>query len=231
MKFPSHAVRKLLPPIASCLVCNLYAAQPSSNTLMKASHSADSAAGNSSSKLSELPPNRFRPIDMFDLETATDPQISPDGAKVVFVRNFNDIMKDRKRSNLWIVDFEGNDLRPLTTGGANDFSPRWSPDGKRLLYASSAEGSVQIYVRWLDTGQTAKVTSVQKSPTSMTWSPDGRWIAFAMLVPEETKPFAEMPAKPEGADWGKPAKVIRKFLYRALNDDLSGYTIRNKSSS
>src|SRR6266536_2082364 len=162
----------------------------------------------------------FRLADMFDLETASDPQISPDGTKVVFVRNFNDVMKDRKRSNLWIVDFDGNDLRPLTTGNANDFSPRWSPDGRRLLYASSAEGSVQIFVRWLDTGQTAKVTSVQKSPTSMSWSPDGKWIAFAMLVPEETKPFAEMPTKPEGADWAKPAKVIHKLLYRA---DGEGY--------
>ena len=156
-----------------------------------------------------VPPERFfRLIDMFELETASDPQISPDGTKVVFVRNFSDIMKDKKRSNLWIVDFDGNDLRPLTTGNANDLSPRWSLDGRRLLYASSAEGSVPIFVRWLDTGQTAKVTSVQKSPTSMTWSPDGRWIAFAMLVPEETKPFAEMPAKPEGADWGKPANAF-----------------------
>ena len=176
--------------------------------------------GIASDKPAPPPEKFFRLIDMFDLETASDPQISPDGAKVVFVRNFNDIMKDRKRSNLWIVDFEGNDLRPLTTGGANDFSPRWSPDGKRLLYASSVEGSVQIYVRWLDTGQTAKVTSVQKSPTSMTWSPDGKWIAFVMLVPEEAKPFAEMPAKPEGAEWAKPAKVIQKLLYRA---DGEGY--------
>jgi acylaminoacyl-peptidase len=169
----------------------------------------------------DAPPERlFRLIDMFDLETASDPQISPDGTKVVFVRNFSDVMKDRKRSNLWIVDFDGNDLRPLTSGSANDFSPRWSPDGKRLLYASSAEGSVQIYIRWMDTGQTAKVTSVQKSPTSMNWSPDGKWIAFAMLVPEETKPFAEMPTKPEGAEWGKPAKLIQKLLYRA---DGEGY--------
>jgi len=167
------------------------------------------------------PPEKFfRLIDMFDLEIASDPQVSPDGAKVVFVRNFSDIMKDKKRSNLWMVDFEGQDLRPLTTGNANDFSPRWSPDGKRLLYASSAEGSVQIFVRWLDTGQTAKVTSVQKSPASMSWSPDGRWIAFAMLVPEETKPFAELPTKPDGADWAKPAKVIQKLLYRA---DGEGY--------
>ena len=176
--------------------------------------------GVASDKPATPPEKFFRLIDLFDLETASDPQISPDGTRVVFVRNFNDIMKDKKRSNLWIVDFDGNDLRPLTTGSANDSSPRWSPDGKRLLYASTAEGPVQIYVRWLDTGQTAKVTSVQKSPTSMSWSPDGKWIAFAMLVPEETKPFAELPAKPEGADWAKPAKVIQKLLYRA---DGEGY--------
>src|SRR5882724_3288938 len=157
MKFASHAVRKLLPPIVSCLVCNLFAAQPSSNTPMKDSRSADSSAGNSSSKPSELPSNRFRPIDMFDLETATDPQISPDGAKVVFVRNFSDIMKDRKRSNLWIINYDGLDLRPLTAGNESDNSPRWSPDGQRLLYSPTSDRVAQIYVRWMDSGQIARI--------------------------------------------------------------------------
>src|SRR5688500_14520323 len=81
-------------------------------------------------------------------------------------------------ANWWRGNVDGSERLPLTSGSANYVSPRCSPDGKRLLYASSAEGSVQIYVRWLDTGQTAKVTSVQKSPASMTWSPDGKWIAF-----------------------------------------------------
>src|SRR5256885_1970521 len=130
MKFASQTLRRLLLFVASCAVCNLFAAEPYSNIRMKASHSADSSAGSSDSKPTELPPNRFRPIDLFDLEIATDPQISPDGAKVVFVRNFNDIMKDRKRSNLWIVNDDGSDLRPLTSGNENDNSPRWSPDGQ-----------------------------------------------------------------------------------------------------
>src|SRR6266498_3465748 len=73
------------------------------------------------------PEKHFRLMDLFNLEFASDPQISPDGEKVVFVRNFSDIMKDKKRSNLWTVDFEGIDARPLTTGNENDFSPRWSP--------------------------------------------------------------------------------------------------------
>ena len=83
----------------------------------------------------------------------------------------------------------------MTTGNENDNSPRWSPDGLRLLYASTSDGAAQIYVRWMDSGQTAKVTRCPKSPSAMEWSPDGRWIAFAMSVPDETKPFVEMPAK------------------------------------
>jgi dipeptidyl aminopeptidase/acylaminoacyl peptidase len=162
----------------------------------------------------------FKLLDLFSLEFASDPQISPDGQKVVYVRNFSDIMKDKKRSNLWMVDFDGSDARPLTTGNENDFAPRWSPDGKRLLYASSGDGSAQLYVRWLDGGQTAKVTSVQKTPADVTWSPDGKWIAFSMFVPQENKPFAEMPPKPEGAEWGKPARVIQKLVYR---EDGEGY--------
>ena len=59
---------------------------------------------------------RFRPIDVFGLEYASDPQISPDGERVVYVRNFMDVMTDRRRSNLWIVDVDGSNHKPLTTG-------------------------------------------------------------------------------------------------------------------
>ena len=136
----------------------------------------------------------FRPIDVFQIEYASEPRISPDGNRIVYIRNFMDIMKDRRRSNLWIVDATGSRHRPLTTGNRNDGAPRWSPDGRRLLYTSSpaADGSVQIYCRWMDTGQTAKLTNLTSSPGGLVWSPDGRWIAFSMLVPDSPEPFAEL---------------------------------------
>src|SRR5258708_40150002 len=142
MKRLLHMVGALLSA-GSFLVPSSTAAQPNEET--KPSTVADAKDEKPGSKAAELPSNRFRPMDMFDLETASDPQISHDGTKVVFVRNFSDIMKDRKRSNLWIVNFDGSDLRPLTNGDHNDNSPRWSPDDKRLLYVSSADGSQQIY--------------------------------------------------------------------------------------
>src|SRR5215813_1736090 len=158
--------------------------------------------------------DRFQPLDVFQLEYASDPQIAPDGKRVVYVRNFMDIMKDRRLSNLWIVDVDTGEQRPLTTGKHNEGAPRWSPDGKRLVYTSTSAGSPQLYCRWMDTGQTAKLTDVTSAPISPAWSPDGKSIAFAMHVAEPAKPYAEMPPKPEGAEWSPPPKVLRKVIYR-----------------
>src|SRR5262245_11092360 len=65
----------------------------------------------------------------FQWEEASDPQISPDASRIVYVRRWPDIMTDRRLSNIWTVNFNGGDNRPLTTGEYSDSSPRWSPDG------------------------------------------------------------------------------------------------------
>jgi acylaminoacyl-peptidase len=166
-------------------------------------------------------PHGLEPLDIFQLEWISDPQISPDGERVVYARNFNDIMTDGSFSNLWIVNFDGTDARPLTTGNQNDFAPRWSPDGTKLLYASARDGGVELWLRWMDTGQTAKLTNLTESPYAVHWSPDGQWIAFTMFVPEAPESFVSLPPKPEGAEWAAPAKVITRTDYRA---DGAGYT-------
>ncbi|MGB6360000.1 MAG: hypothetical protein WBF30_14570 [Candidatus Acidiferrales bacterium] len=55
----------------------------------------------------EAPANRISAMDIFNLQYASDPQISPDGAKIVYVRRFADIMSDMRDSNLWIIDADG----------------------------------------------------------------------------------------------------------------------------
>ncbi|HZD05758.1 MAG TPA: DPP IV N-terminal domain-containing protein, partial [Longimicrobiales bacterium] len=108
----------------------------------------------------------LRPADVFGLEWAADPQVSPDGRRVVYARSFFDIMTDRARSNLWIVDVASGEQRPLTTGNENDGSPRWSPSGDRLLYVSSrGEEGAELWVRWMDASQQeAKITNIAESP-------------------------------------------------------------------
>jgi len=163
---------------------------------------------------------KFQMKDVFGLVYAADPQISPDGQRIVYARTYMDIMKDRRRSELWVVNRDGTGNRPLTSGDKNDDSARWSPDGTRLLYVSSSGPSAQIYVRWMDTGQTAKLTQLTEPFGDLSWSPDGKTIAFSMLVPEAPKPPVALPEKPEGADWAAPARLIDRLIYRA---DGAGY--------
>ncbi len=164
--------------------------------------------------LAGAPSDRLGIDDIFNLELASDPQISPDGTRVVYVRQFADIMKDQRRSNLWIVSFDGKDHRPLTTGNFSDSSPRWSPDGTQIAYLSDRDGAPQIYRRWMDSGQTAKLSSLTTDPSGIAWSPDGKWISFTALVPREAPTVSGMPAKPEGATWAEPARVIDQLVYR-----------------
>ncbi len=163
---------------------------------------------------------KFEYLDIFNLEYVSDPQISPDGTKIIYVRNFKDIMTDKNLSNLWIINFDGTNNRPLTTGNQSDFSPRWSPDGKKVLYKSNRKGKSQFYLRWLDTGAEAKLTNLTESAGAPWWSPDGQYFAFSMFVPMTAKPLVSLPGKPKGAEWNDPPKYIDKMNYRA---DGAGY--------
>ena len=67
---------------------------------------------------------RLGPMDEFQIQTGTEPQISPDGKRIVYVRRFNDPMTDRRYANLWIINADGSDHRPWTICNRNDGSPR-----------------------------------------------------------------------------------------------------------
>jgi dipeptidyl aminopeptidase/acylaminoacyl peptidase len=163
---------------------------------------------------------RLHSIDVFQLEHADDVQISPDGSRIVYVRVSHDIMTDRVRRNLWMINADGSNHRPLRSEIRSFSSPRWSPDGARIAYVSAAEGSPQLYVRWMDSGQTALLTNLAEAPDAIAWSPDGKFIAFTQLVPANKSPLAAPPPKPEGAVWAPPVKVVDSVIYRV---DGAGY--------
>ena len=163
----------------------------------------------------------FLNTDVFELEVAANPQISPDGSRIAYARRSMDIMTDRAVSNIWIIDADGSNHRPLLSGPQGYGGQTWSPSGDRLAYVTGVDGrGPQIHVLWMDTGRSGPLTNLRRAPGNLTWSPDGRWLAFTMFVPDEPSSLAPPPPRPEGADWAPPVTVTESVQYRG---DGAGY--------
>ncbi len=148
---------------------------------------------------------------ILDFERVSNPQISPDGSRVIYTRRHVDQLEDRWDAELWVLNADGSRHRYLTKGS----SPLWSPDGTRIAYlAEDDSGSTQIFVRWMDDGATSQVTRVHESPGSLRWSPDGQTIAFLMLVPEKEEWTVDLPSAPKGAEWTQAPRLVTKTHYR-----------------
>ena len=163
------------------------------------------------------PTRSFTGADLFGLSIAADPQISPDGRTIVYVRRTGDIMSDRMQSSLWLIDVASGKQSPFATSGS---SPRWSPDGTRIAYVAADGERAQLFVRWIATGASARVTSLPGDPHSLAWSPDGTRLAYIATVAGEPTKLGKAPAKPEGAKWAEPLEVIDRVTYR---NDGPGY--------
>ncbi|WOT06528.1 S9 family peptidase [Shewanella youngdeokensis] len=151
--------------------------------------------------------------DIFSLEYASNLEINNKGDEVYFVRNYMDILTDKKLGNIWKVDSKQN-LTPVTNGLHSDYSPTLSPDNSKLAYISTASGSAQIHMRWLDTGVNGQMSHFSHAPSNLSWSPDGKSLAFTRFVNSKPKSVVTLPGKPANAKWAKPAVYIDDMYYR-----------------
>ena len=120
--------------------------------------------------------------DLFRFVWIADPQISPDGSQVAFVRVAVNDKKDDYDTSIWMVPMRGGEPRMLTSG-TRDTSPQWSPDGSRLAFLRSNEKDgkrqpPQVYILPLTGGEAWQLTKLPKGASRPTWSPDGKTIAF-----------------------------------------------------
>ena len=181
---------------------------------------ATSALAQSASEPPRERPRSFVAADVFSLEYADSPRISPDGRWVAYVRVSADIMTDRFRRSIWLVDSNGANHRPLVQGPGGYGSPVWAPNGRAIAYVANEETGAEVRVFYLDTQRSATIARAPGGADNLTWSPDGRTLAFQSFVEEAGGEPAALPAQPEGAQWNAPARVINGVVYRA---DGAGY--------
>ncbi len=122
-----------------------------------------------------------RPItieDLLALPILNEPQLSPDGSRVVFTATVADREANAYRTGLWIAPTDGGAPWQLTTAQSRDTGPRWSPDGARIAFISERGGEKRVWIISVRGGEARALTAGKMAPSDLAWSPDGRWIAF-----------------------------------------------------
>jgi dipeptidyl aminopeptidase/acylaminoacyl peptidase len=161
--------------------------------------------------------------DLLHFKRVSDPQISPDGKHVVYVVGVPDLEKNTIPASLWIAATDGkSEPRQLTNApGKKDRHPRWSPDGKAILFESNRSGGNQHWIIGLYGGEARQLTTIATDASNGIWSRDGKRIAFVSAVwPEYSeKPYKESnelnkKRKEEMEKNPVKAKVFTKLFYR-----------------
>ncbi len=152
--------------------------------------------------------------DLLALHRVSDPQISPDGARVVYTVATPDRQANRLVRNLWIVPIAGGTPRQLTFTG-RDGNARWSPDGSRLAFLSSRDSGQQIYLLNLTGGEPTKLTTLDGGADQIVWAPDGKRLAFTSSVWPDCTDDACNKRKSEGREKDQvKARTYDGLLYR-----------------
>src|SRR6266545_4328154 len=153
--------------------------------------------------------------DLTAIKRVGDAQISPDGSRVAYVVTEVDENLNRGKRSVWVVSASGGPPRQLITSDKNDFSPRWSADGKWIAFLSTREGAPQIFVAGADGSNPRKVTGVPEGVGEFIWSPDGKMFAFTTDVYPDCGNLNCVAKRGEAEEKSKVKAVVAdRLLYR-----------------
>jgi dipeptidyl aminopeptidase/acylaminoacyl peptidase len=176
--------------------------------------------------------------DLFAFTWIADPQISPDGSRVAFVRVTVNDKRDGYNTSIWVVATASDEPHQMSSG-TRDSSPRWSPDGKYLVFVRATEkdgrpDAPQLFMLAMAGGDSFQVTTLAHGATQPQWSPDGKTIAFVNDATAEDLAKAKGPqtaSAANSADAKKPedkhdsdVRVITRAVYRANGAGYLDYT-------
>jgi dipeptidyl aminopeptidase/acylaminoacyl peptidase len=160
----------------------------------------------------------LKPEDYAALRDVDEPQLSPDGQRVVYVVGTVDLAKDKEPKNLWLTKLDGSDNRPLTFGENEQTHPRWSPDGKWIAFLSGRgdeRDNDQLWVLSSAGGEAEQLTKEKASVDDFAWSPDSKRLVVIIHDPDPRDPQEKEKEKKT-----VPPLVIDRFQFK---QDIDGY--------
>ncbi|MFB0543771.1 MAG: prolyl oligopeptidase family serine peptidase, partial [Candidatus Bathyarchaeia archaeon] len=155
----------------------------------------------------------YKIMPLFPSQPVSDPQVSPDGTKVLFTYTTTNMAENKYDTHIWLLPLKEKKPRQFTHGKNNDTSPRWSPDGRTILFLSNRvseeekageekKKKTQIWLIPADGGEARRLTSVEEGAQRPAWSRDGKTILFSSQVSKGEKV--------EDSD----VKILRRIRYK-----------------
>jgi dipeptidyl aminopeptidase/acylaminoacyl peptidase len=120
--------------------------------------------------------------DLYKIKSVSDPQISPDGRSIAFVVTSYCLEKGSSNQDIYMVASQGGSIQQISSSDKQDSHPRWSPDGRHLMFVSNRTDLPQIWLLPVGMGEPNQLTKISTGVSDPRWSPDGKQILFASDV-------------------------------------------------
>ncbi|MEN3038873.1 MAG: S9 family peptidase [Candidatus Kryptonium sp.] len=120
--------------------------------------------------------------DLWAMKRVSNLVLSPDGKWIAYVLTSYNMEENRGQRDIYLISIDGKEKIQLTKGEGSNYSPAWSPDGKKLAFISTRDGEPQVYIMEIETGMMKKMTNIALGADGVIWSPDGKYLAFVSQV-------------------------------------------------
>ncbi|MBK7171902.1 MAG: S9 family peptidase [Bacteroidales bacterium] len=156
-----------------------------------------------------MTPERFTPEFLWKLGRVSEPQLSPDGKNVMYGITRYDLAENKGNRDLFLIPVTGGDSRNITSSKGSEYNGVYKPDGTKIAYLASKNGSMQIFEANPDGSGVIQISDVNGDITGFSYSPSGNAILYTLRVKLDQSVIDMYPDLPKAN-----ARIETDLMYR-----------------